>query len=98
MHRYYARISTDVRSKSNYGSSGRAVNKLPVILLRREILSCSGSGRRTGPRECIVEVGNKRTIHALSAYARPGDLVTVSKMVTRVSGSTVYEIITTGSN
>jgi hypothetical protein len=54
--------------------------------------------RRTGPRECIIDVRNQRPIHALSPYAHPGDMVTVSEMVTRLSGITFYEIVTTTSN
>jgi hypothetical protein len=68
------------------------------VRIKGQILNCSSWSRRAGPRECIVDVRNQRPIHALSPYAHPGDMVTVSKMVTRLSGSTFYEIVTTTSN
>ena len=68
------------------------------VRIKGQILSCSSWSRRAGPRECIIDVRNQRPIHALSPYAHPGDMVTVSEMVTRLSGITFYEIVTTTSN
>jgi hypothetical protein len=57
-----------------------------------KVLGCSRLGRGLGLRLCTVDIGNSKEIHARAQHAKPGDVVTVSKMVTKITGTVFYVI------
>jgi hypothetical protein len=57
-----------------------------------KVLGCSRLGRGLGLRLCTVDIGNSKEIHARAQHAKPDDVVTVSKMVTKITGTVFYVI------
>jgi hypothetical protein len=58
--------------------------------LEGRVLGCEG--RRTAWHSCVVSIEGNQEIRADSLFARTGDLVSVSRMVTKLSGNTFYVI------
>ena len=56
------------------------------------VVACSPIRRALGARLCAVDIGNSEVIHAKSNRAKPGDIVTVSRMVTKITGTVFYVI------
>jgi len=60
--------------------------------IQGKVLGCSPLRRSLGWRQCTVDIGNSKVIHAKSQHAKPGDVVTVSKMITKITGTIFYVI------
>jgi hypothetical protein len=62
------------------------------VTLQGKVLSCSPLRRVFGFRQCTVDIGNSRVIHAKTQRAKPGDVVKVSEMTTKITGTIFYVI------
>jgi hypothetical protein len=58
--------------------------------LQGRVLGCEG--RKTAWHSCVISIDGNGQIRADSLFARPGDLVSVSRMVTKLSRTTFYVI------
>jgi predicted SPOUT superfamily RNA methylase MTH1 len=65
-----------------------------------KVLGCSRLGKGLGLRQCTIDIGNSKEIHVRTQRAKPGDVVTVlqcysvtvSKMITKITGTVFYVI------
>lgn len=60
--------------------------------LQGKVLACSPIRKGLGWSLCTVEIGSSKVIHAKTQRAKPGDVVTVSKMITKITGTVFYVI------
>jgi hypothetical protein len=60
--------------------------------LQGKVLACSPIRRGLGWSLCTVEIGNSKVVHVKTQRAKSGDAVTVSKMITKITGTVFYVI------
>ena len=60
--------------------------------LQGKVLACSPIRKGLGWSLCTVEIGNSRVIHVKTQRAKPGDVVAVSRMITKITGTVFYVI------